>query len=47
MSQEFEDKKISEYLAKEGFQGTLLNKNVDIKKRRDEVAKKLAECQTR
>jgi flagellar biosynthesis chaperone FliJ len=44
---ELKDKKISEFLSKEGFQGTLGDKSDNIKKRRAAVKKKLSESKTR
>ena len=44
---ELNDKKISEILTKEGFQGTLGDKSDSIKRRREAVSKKLSESETR
>lgn len=41
------DRKISEFLLKEGFQGTLKEKSDNIKRRREAVDKKLTESETR
>ena len=45
--EELKDKKISEFLSKEGFQGTLGDKSDNIKQRRTVVDKKLSEAKTR
>jgi flagellar biosynthesis chaperone FliJ len=44
---ELKDKKISEFLSKEGFEGTLADKSDNIKRRRETVDKKLSESETR
>ena len=44
---ELKDKKIAEFLSKEGFQGTLADKSGNIKRRREAVDKKLSESEIR
>lgn len=45
--EEINDPKISEFVSKQGFQGTLEDRSENITKRRDDVEKKLNECETR
>lgn len=44
---ELRDKKIAEFLSKEGFQGTLREKSESIQKRREAVDKKMSEAEIR
>ena len=44
---ELKDKKVTEFLSKDGFQGTVGNKSDSIKTRREEIDKKLSESKTR
>ena len=44
---ELDDKKISEFLSKEGFHGTLLEMSDNTLRRRSNVSKKLVESKSR